>query len=80
MTLVRSFLMRAARRAASDPRVRAKAKDVYQTQVQPRMVETSKTLRKDWEEQVSQTRPSDNPMRFAGRMTGRVKKRLQGRD
>lgn len=78
MTLVRSFLMKAARRAATDPRVRGKAKEVYQTQVQPKLTETSQSLRKDWQEQASQTKPSENPMRFAGRMTGRMKKRLRG--
>ncbi len=36
MLLLRSLLFRAARRAAADPRVQAKAAELYQREVKPR--------------------------------------------
>jgi hypothetical protein len=78
MPLWRNIIGYAVRRAASDPQVRARAADYYESVVKPRAQDGARRARDDWREIADEVDPRDTPARFAGRMVGRWRKRLQG--
>ena len=83
MLVLRRLLAYAARRVASDPRVRAKAAEVYAAKVKPR-VETAWRNTKanldfatsELRDVASETDPLKNPKEFLSK----AKTRLLGRD
>lgn len=68
--LIRQLLIMAARRAASDPRVRAKATELYHTRAKPVIERKAKGLR----DLAAETDPRANPAHFAGRAFKRLLK------
>ncbi len=83
MPLLRTLLMRAARRVAADPRVQAKAADLYHREVKPRAEaawEDAKpkldAARRDLGEIARETDPRRDPKGFAKK----VKQRFIDRD
>lgn len=83
MLVLRRLLAYAARRVASDPRVQAKAAELYETKLKPRAeavwrntkanIEFAKSELRDV---ASQTDPLKNPREFISK----AKTRLLGRD
>ncbi len=59
----RHFFLAAARRAASDPRVRAKAKEIYENKARPVLARKARELK----EAASERTPEEHPARFVGR-------------
>lgn len=80
MPLWRNIIGYAVRRAASNPEVRARAADYYQSSIKPRAEAGARRARDDWHEIAGEVDPRDAPARFAGRMVGRWRRRLQGED
>jgi hypothetical protein len=81
--LLRRLMTEALRRAAADPRVRAKAAEVVETEVRPRAVEAARKGRgaldqakAEWRDVVEEADPEDSTVRLAGRFTGRLRRRL----
>lgn len=75
--------MEGVKRALQDPRVRAKAADVAQKEVKPRMQAAARVGREqltsaklDWQKASQEVDPREKPAEFAGRLVGRVKRRL----
>lgn len=66
--LIRQLLTMAARRAAADPRVRAKAAELYHTQAKPVIARKAQGLR----DLAAETDPRTDPARFAGRALKRL--------
>jgi hypothetical protein len=78
MALLHRLLLRAARRAATDPRVQARAADIYQNQVKPRAraawQETKPRLaaaKRDLKAIARETDPRDDPKGFAVKLKQR---------
>ena len=59
----RQLLIAAARRAVSDPRVRAKAKAIYEEKAQPILARKTRELK----EEVARRSSGEHPARFVGR-------------
>jgi hypothetical protein len=86
--LLRRLLFNAARKAAADPRVRAKAADVYEREVKPRAkaawAEAKPRLeaaRDDVKDAAAKVDPRDDPAGFAGEVKRRfIEKRRPGED
>lgn len=86
--LLRRLLFDAARKVASDPRIRAKAADVFEREVKPRAkaawAETKPRLeaaRDDIKKAAATVDPRDDPAGFASEIKRRlVKKPRPGRD
>lgn len=79
MLILRKVLAYAARRAASDPRVRAKAADLYETQVKPRgeaawrnTKANAAFARSKLREVARETDPREHPLEYLAK----AKKRL----
>ncbi len=78
MPLIHRLLLAAARRAAADPRVRAKAAEIYQNEVNPRAraawQETKPRLaaaKQDLKEIAAETDPRRDPKGFAVKLKRR---------
>ena len=86
--LLRRLLFNAARKAAADPRVRAKAADVFETTVKPRAeaawAEAKPRLdavRDELKQAAAAVDPRADPAGFAGELKRRIReKRQRGRD
>jgi hypothetical protein len=83
MLILRRLLTHAARRAAADPRVQAKAADLYEEQVKPRADTAWRNTKANFDFAKSELRdiagetdPRKNPTEFLSK----AKKRLFGRD
>ena len=80
MLLIRQLVLYAARRIAADPRVRAKAAEVLETEIKPRAkaawrqtkpkIEAAAAELKDI---ARETRPLQHPAKFAARLKQRLK-------
>ena len=66
--MLNRFLLLAARRAANDPRLRAKAADLYRERAKPVIDRKVADIR----EVASQTDPRRKPAYFAGRVVRRL--------
>jgi len=62
--MLRLFLREAARRAANDPKLRARA------------LELVRGAGEEWRALADEQSPRDDPARFAGRLVGRMRRRL----
>ena len=74
MSLLRNVLMQAARRAASDPKVRARAGEIARDEAVPRL----KAARDELKDLHAEARDSDEPhafLRLLGRRIGQVNRR-----
>ena len=78
MALLHRLLLQAARRAAADPRLQAKAADFYQNEVKPRARaawrETKPRLaaaKQDLKDIARETDPRDDPKGFAVKLKRR---------
>ena len=78
MTLLRRMLFRAAVRVAGDPRLRAKARDVFDKEVRPRAENAWRraeprldAARSDLREAAKAADPRRDPARFAGEVIKR---------
>ena len=87
MPVLRHLLFSVARRAASDPRVQAKAKEVLDQEVKPRAKAAAQKakgayqeVKGEWREVVSESEPEDSRAKLAGRFVGRLQRRLSGED
>ncbi len=76
---LRRLLFHAARKAAADPRVRAKAAEVFEREVKPRAkavwAETKPRLeaaRDDIKQAAAKADPRDDPAGFAGELKRRI--------
>ncbi len=83
MRILSRLLMSAAKRIAADPRVRAKAAEVMQTEIKPRAAAAWRQAHPPLENAAAElrdiareTNPRANPRRFAAK----VKKRFLDRD
>ncbi len=83
MRMLPRLLMSAARRIAADPRIRAKAAEVMQTEIKPRAEAAwrqakpqLKNAAAELRDIARETNPRTNPRRFAAK----VKKRFLDRD
>ena len=81
--IIRQLVMAGVKRALQDPRVRAKAADVAQKEVKPRVEAAARigreqlaSARQDWRQASQEVDPREKPAEFAGRLVGRVKRRL----
>ena len=77
--LLRRLLFNAARKAAADPRVRAKAADVFERKIKPRATaawaETKPrldTARDDIKKAAATVDPRSDPAGFAGELKRRI--------
>ena len=68
MSLIRSFLINAARKVAADPRARAKAAEVVEREVQPKVSAARDELR----DLAAQANPLEDPLGFAKKLKARV--------
>ena len=64
----RHLLFTVAKRAASDPRVRAKAKQVFDENARPVLTRKARELK----EVAAEHNPGEHPARFAGRAFRRL--------
>ncbi len=83
MPIIRQLLMAGVKRALQDPEVRAKAADVAQKEVKPRVEAAARagkqqfvSAKQDWRQASQEIDPREKPAEFAGRFVGRVKRRL----
>lgn len=83
MSLFSRLVMTGVRRAMQDPRVQAKAAEVAQREVKPRVEAAARAGRdqlgraaQDWREASQEADPRERPAEFAGRFAGRLKRRL----
>ena len=83
MPIIRQLVIAGVRRALQDPRVRAKAADVAQKEVKPRVQAAARvgreqltSAKQDWQKAAQEVDPREKPAEFAGRLVGRVKRRL----
>lgn len=86
MIILRHLLMNAARRIAADPRARAKAAELVETEIKPRAraaVEKTKpkvaAAKAEIRNIASETDPLDKPAEFAGRLTRRIIDKARGK-
>ncbi|MDF2094620.1 hypothetical protein [Aquibaculum arenosum] len=87
MPILRTLLFEAARRAARNPRVRAEAGRVFRDEVQPRL-QTAATKGKgaagkfneEWRGTSGEVNFRQDPARFAGRLAGRLRRRVSQKD
>lgn len=68
--ILRTLITMAARRAAADPRVRAKAADLYEKQARPVIARKVQGAR----QAAAEGQPDEHPARRAGRIIGRLLK------
>lgn len=85
MPILRSLLFEALKRAATDPRFRARAAQTYREDLQPHLGEAARKgrgaaeqLGSEWRGAADEADPRREPARFAGRFAGRLRRRLQG--
>ena len=74
MSLLRNVLLQAARRAANDPKVRAKAGDFAREEAAPRL----KAAHDELKDLRAEARASDEPhsfLRLLGRRVGQINRR-----
>ena len=83
MPIIRQLLVAGVRRALEDPRVRAKAAEVADREVKPRVQAAARagreqlaSAKRDWCEASQEVDPREKPAEFAGRLVGRFKRRL----
>ncbi len=69
MPLLRRLLLTAARRVAADPKVQAKAADVYQRDVKPKISAAKDELR----DLAGEVNPLEDPAGFARRLGARIR-------
>lgn len=69
MPLLRSLLIGAARRIASNPEVQARAAETYESQVRPRLKAAGEELR----DLARETDPRRDPAGFARRLGQRIR-------
>ncbi len=69
--ILRSLFMSAARRVAADPKVRAKAKQIFDQNARPVIEQKAR----DVKQMASEREPGEHPARFVGRA---FKKLLDG--
>ena len=75
MVLIRRFLIQAARQVAADPRVQAKAAQVFETEIKPRAAAAWKEAkprldqaRSDLREIAQESDPREKPREFAAKV------------
>ncbi len=80
MLMLRSLLLRAARQLAADPRVQAKAADLYESEVKPRAQaawrETKPKLdaaKSELQDIAKETDPRRDPRGFAAKLKARLR-------
>jgi len=85
MALLRTLLFQAARRLAADPRVRAKAAEVVETEIKPRARAAAakakpriEETRADLRRIAAETDPRTQPARFARRAARRIVEGVKG--
>ena len=83
MPIIRQLVMAGVKRALQDPQVRAKAAEVAQKEVKPRVEAAARvgreqlaSARQDWRQASQEVDPREKPAEFAGHLVGRVKRRL----
>ena len=86
MRILPRLLMNAAKRIAADPRVRAKAAEVMQTEIKPRAEAAWRQAKPQFESAAAELRdiaretdPRANPRRFAAKVKQRFFDRDQSR-
>ncbi|NKB20606.1 MAG: hypothetical protein GKS01_08915 [Alphaproteobacteria bacterium] len=79
MPILRNLLFQAARRIASDERVQQKAAEAYHDEIKPRAEAAwsatkprLENTRDDIKKIAAETKPSEEPARFAGRAVRRL--------
>jgi hypothetical protein len=82
MTILRRMLFQAARRLGSDPRVRAKAQETFETEVKPRAQAAWRrtkpkldAARDELRDIAREADPRQNPRAFAAKVKERLAKR-----
>lgn len=85
MPILRTLLFEALKRAALNPKVRARAAQTYREELQPHLGEAARKgrgaaeqLSAEWRGTATEVDPRREPARFAGRFAGRLRRRLQG--
>ena len=83
MPLMRRLVMTGVQRLLQDPRVQAKAAEVAQREVKPRVEAAARVGKEqlseaaqDWRNAAEEVNPREKPAEFAGRFAGRLKRRL----
>ena len=82
MVILRRLLVQAATKLVSDPRVRAKAADVFEREVKPRAAAAWRqtkpkleSVRDELREIAEEADPRDNPRAFAAKLRDRLRDR-----
>ncbi len=83
MPLMRRLVMTGVQRLLQDPKVQAKAAEVAQREVKPRVEAAARAGKQqlseaaqDWRNAADEVSPREKPAEFAGRFAGRLKRRL----
>ncbi len=86
MTILRRVLFHAARRIASDGRVRAKAKDVFESEVKPRAEAAWRQAnpnldapKAELQNNAREADPPESPRKFAAKLKQRIVDRKKRR-
>jgi hypothetical protein len=69
--ILRTLFMSAARRVAADPKVRARAKQIFEENARPVIEQKAREMK----QAAAESKPGEHPARFAGRA---FKKLLDG--
>lgn len=87
MPILRTILFEAVKRAALNPQVRAQAGRVYRDEVQPRLHTAAAKgkgaagqFSEEWRDTSGEVNPRQDPARFAGRLAGRLHRRVSPKD
>ncbi len=91
MALLQRLMFAAARRIAADPRTKAKAKQVFETEIKPRaadalakakpkIAKAKESVRAELDDIAKDTDPRREPARFAGRLARRLIDKAKGRE
>ncbi|MGY9019681.1 MAG: hypothetical protein ACKVHX_09470 [Alphaproteobacteria bacterium] len=85
MSIISNLLFRAARRIASDERVQQKATETYREEIKPRAEAAwsatkprLENTRDDIKQIAEETKPTEEPARFAGRAARRLFDEITG--
>ncbi|WP_366555642.1 hypothetical protein [Aquibaculum sediminis] len=87
MPILRTLLFEAAKRAARNPQVRAEAGRVYRDEVQPRLRTAAAKgkgaagqFSEEWRGTSGEVDFRQDPARFAGRLAGRLRRRVSPKE
>lgn len=85
MPILRSLLFQAAKRIATDERVQQKAAETYRDEIKPRAEAAwsatkprLENTRNDIKQIAAETKPTEEPARFAGRAVRRIIDEVKG--